>query len=547
MIRGWRKPVRPVLYRGHPLARGLVFAVCAGWDRGFASTNGLFTRDEISLERGDFRATPGTAQNALIGPGRALASDVDGSNTIFDWNRPTAITDITHGFSALIVGRFNNPATTRMIFSRRSAGAAANAGWSFEITSGSRHLWTVDDGVAETQLTATDPNPNVATEAYITAATYTPSSFEVFVDGMLEASSGAPVTVGNPAQDIRMFGGSGATGSGIAEITVAYFWTRKIPRGAIAQLTADPYVLWKRNHEDFMFGYGSGAFAKTTMVRRKPVRPTPVRSRSLWRQCVFASAVGWNKGWTEPSGQTTYDDQKNIKGVLQGSRPGTHTIIDAGRALASGVSNDPIIWTPVLSGYDAGPNGFSVACVVKPATVPAALSLAIFSKRVDVGGANAGWSLIADNAPFQYVGAIASGGVAANVASQTAPSIDRSDMLVMTYDRVTLKLFVNGKLEDTQATAIAVGTNASAVALFNFNPTIAARQFDGDVSMAAIWNRELLTAEISQLYSDPYIMWKGPNILFGPGMAPVVIGMAVEDCCCPCCGGPVHVFGMGGY
>lgn len=258
MKRGWRKPVRPVLYRGHPLARGLVFAVAAGWDKGFEPTAGLFTRDEISLERGNLAVAPGTAQNKIIDAGRSLASNVDGGNTKFEWSRPTNITDVTHGFSALIVTRVDNPAVTRLMFSRRSGGAAGNAGWSFEITAGSRHLWTVDDGVAETQVTATLPNPNIATETYITAATYDPSDFTVYTDGRRE-NNGAPVVVGNPAQPIRMFGPSGGVASGIGEITVAYFWTRKLPHNAISQLTADPYVLWKPNHQEFMFGFGSGA------------------------------------------------------------------------------------------------------------------------------------------------------------------------------------------------------------------------------------------------------------------------------------------------
>lgn len=275
--------------------------------------------------------------------------------------------------------------------------------------------------------------------------------------------------------------------------------------------------------------------------RRKMERPTPRRALSLWRGCLFAIAAGWNRGWNETGGQTTYDDQTGTKGVLQGSRAGTHIINDEGRALASGVSDDAIRWQGLTGRWAIGATqGFSAAVLTRPKNIPGASDVVVFSKRAGIANIDGGWSLGIENSSTVWECEISDGATEIQVQATTVPITTRSDMIVVTYDRQNARIFVNNRLENTVAATISVSNAEIDINLFNTDVTDT--QYGGAANMAALWNRPLSRQEISMLQTDPYRMWRparSANFLgFVQGE-----GFGDNDCCCPCCGGLIH-FGL---
>ena len=82
------KPYRPVLQRGHPLARGLVLAL-PFWERG-----GVTVRDEAIRQPGTFTATGCSWVQSQLGP----AVRLDGSAGAIEWPEPpNSETDLNTG------------------------------------------------------------------------------------------------------------------------------------------------------------------------------------------------------------------------------------------------------------------------------------------------------------------------------------------------------------------------------------------------------------------------------------------------------------------
>jgi hypothetical protein len=238
---------------------------------------------------------------------------------------------------------------------------------------------------------------------------------------------------------------------------------------------------------------------------RKPVRPRPNRSSSLWRGCLFACAAGWNKGWDDTDGSTTPEDQRQTPAVLQGSRGGTHTIIDAGRALASGVSLDPINWATILNSYQST-NGYISAAVLfrLNATGASGTGRAIFSKSVDYGFS--GWRIQVEGADrFRFE--IGFGGGKDNVDWITTQSLTRSFMVVGTYDREALRIYGDGALRGGPKT-LAGSLSDSSADVRLFAPSTDGTPANANVAMVAAWNRALTPSDVARLYSDPYTMWR---------------------------------------
>jgi hypothetical protein len=239
---------------------------------------------------------------------------------------------------------------------------------------------------------------------------------------------------------------------------------------------------------------------------RKPVRPAPNRSVGLWSRCLYACAAGWNKGWSDNDGATTFEDQTKMKGVLQGSRGSTHVIIDAGRALDAGSSVNNINWNAPLSRYNLS-LGFSAAALVRPdSTTAPASDLAIFSKRNSTDNTSGGWHLGIEDGSNTFEVEISDGVSGSRANSLIAPETTRSRLIVATYDRSNLRIYIDGILRATEATSLTVGNNSEPIRLFGFAGNVGV--FDGSASVAVLWNRPLSQGEISKLWSDPYIMWK---------------------------------------
>lgn len=253
--------------------------------------------------------------------------------------------------------------------------------------------------------------------------------------------------------------------------------------------------------------------------RRKPVRPTPNRAHPLWRGCLFAVASGWNKGWRENDGATTFEDQTRQRGILQGSRPGTHKVIDAGRALADGVSGDTINWAAPLGRYDTLTNrGFTIAMLTRPDNADPGSDAIFFAKRANTSGGTSGWHLGIQSGSNVWECEY-SDGFEVSLQGTTAASNSRTDLVACTFDRAALgglmKIYINGILENTRNTTTAVGNTTQPIRLFGGSTASG----EGSNTMAAFWDRPQPATAIARLHTDPYIMWKPLNkdFMFGPG------------------------------
>lgn len=254
----------------------------------------------------------------------------------------------------------------------------------------------------------------------------------------------------------------------------------------------------------------------------KQALPTPYQAKSLWRMLNIAVAPGWEKGFTDTSNQGA----PRVPGAGQFGTPAAPVAgrglweagVDAslypkpfenyGRQAENGTIlalNGSLRFTnlqtfpPVLS-YETT-FGLTVAILWRPQVATSADN-PIMARRVSpYGAAQAGWSL---HTVFgtAYEFRISDGAVQAAATSTSTQNTSRVDLIVATYDRVNLRLFVNGVLEATTATTLTVGNVNRSIRI---GGTAGA---DGTFGMMAMWNRALVASERNQLYSDPFTLWR---------------------------------------
>lgn len=279
----------------------------------------------------------------------------------------------------------------------------------------------------------------------------------------------------------------------------------------------------------------------TGLGRRKQAYPTPKRNHSLWRGCLFASACGFEKGFTS-GGLNTPDDQTRERASMVGTMlPASHTLIDAGRALATGDFLDEYRWGAPLGRYDLT-LGFSVATVVRPIFTHIDWEQGVFCKVQDVGLTGSGWWISASTLNAWEVG-FANGVATGAIQSTSTPNVERTDIIVGRYDLSFLDIWVNGKREGRSAAPSTPGVSNNALDVMLFNSNGGANPFIGQVTMAALWNRRISEQEVERLFADPYVMWRQSRNSQFLGMAFGGGGVGDNDCCCPCCGGSIH-FGL---
>lgn len=242
---------------------------------------------------------------------------------------------------------------------------------------------------------------------------------------------------------------------------------------------------------------------------RKPLRPMPNRSMSLWRGCLFAFCAGWEKGfWADGSqSDAAIEDQRRGRGIWVGSLDDSnYASLDMGRVLDEGLSDDRIGWADTLNRYD-NPNGFmSAAVLTRPDTIQNS-EQAVFSKQ-DGPVPNSGWGITvsfgADPNPNGWHFQINDGAVREFSVANTQ-SASRSDILVMTYDRSNLIGFQNGARIGSVAASGLITQNNNDLRLFG---DAVQPNYQGRVGMAALWNRPLTASEVARLQTDPYVMWR---------------------------------------
>jgi hypothetical protein len=209
------------------------------------------------------------------------------------------------------------------------------------------------------------------------------------------------------------------------------------------------------------------------------------------------------------------------QGVWVGSLDDNNYIeLDMGRSLDEGLSDDKIEWADIQGYYDS--TLVSAVVLFRPDSIQNSEQPLI--NKQDGPAPNSGWGITVsfggDPSPNGYHFQINDGAVR-EFSVANVQSTSRSDVLCMTYDRVTLKGFQNGVLIGSLGATGAITLNNDPVALFGdgVQPNL-----QGSIGMAAAWNRPLSNAEVERLYADPYIMWRNDlhkEFMFGPGRAPV--------------------------
>lgn len=93
--------------------------------------------------------------------------------------------------------------------------------------------------------------------------------------------------------------------------------------------------------------------------------------------------------------------------------------------------------------------------------------------------------------------------------SPCVPSTTEFGLYAGTYDGATVRLYANGvQLANTEAQTGALTSTAGNFWIGNYGTGAVGWSFNGDIALAAVWNRALSAGEIAQLYADPWCMFR---------------------------------------
>jgi hypothetical protein len=256
---------------------------------------------------------------------------------------------------------------------------------------------------------------------------------------------------------------------------------------------------------------------------RKMPLPAPNRADSLWRGCIFAYCAGWEKGFKAGGSLQTACLENQLKG--QGTWIGSldennYQEMEMGRVLDEGLSDDRMNFTDNNNKYDS--TQVSAFVLTRPETIQNSEQTP-FNKQ-DGPVPNSGWGITVsfggDPQPNGWHFQLNDGAVR-EFSVANLQSTSRVDALVLTYDRVNLKGFVNGAIVGSVGATGPITLNNSSIALYGDGVQ---PNYQGHIGAAVAWNRPLSNAEVERLYADPYIMWRNDlhkEFMFGPGRAPV--------------------------
>jgi hypothetical protein len=199
---------------------------------------------------------------------------------------------------------------------------------------------------------------------------------------------------------------------------------------------------------------------------------------------------------------------RRLAQLLRGGSAATYGLANSGFAINDGTTDTPQLFEDIGTRYDVT-RGWSAFCSIRPDNVSADTTVPFFKRRDQPYGAgNSGWSFTGGPGNTYQV-RISDGASQITVQSTTVQNTAVMHFICATYDRVNLKLFVNGNLEATTASAIAVGNNTGEpIKYLGLGPPAAELFFDGEMTVGIMWSRALSGAEVALLNTDPYIMWR---------------------------------------
>lgn len=247
----------------------------------------------------------------------------------------------------------------------------------------------------------------------------------------------------------------------------------------------------------------------------KPPEPRRVNYNDpLSRQLFFALPAGWDRGRSAGNEVTRNTTRVQSAGAAMGTvDPALVACVrDFGLGLGSttaGWFNYAAETAPIATG---GP--FSCAALVRPTVVPAlnTVNRRVLQKRADGQPTSPGFDLFLDSfVNITWTFEWSDGVNEERVRSGVIPSAQRTDLLVGTLNPTTgiARLYWNGELETEGAlTVFPVNPAAQPIGVAGGIGPAGDEGGDNVVGMAAIWARELSARDVTDLWADPYRMWR---------------------------------------
>ena len=151
-------------------------------------------------------------------------------------------------------------------------------------------------------------------------------------------------------------------------------------------------------------------------------------------------------------------------------------------------------------------NTFSVAFWVKMGSISADQGLVMKTNNLTTG---IGWGVYFNNSGDTISFKLADGTTAYTVTSSTAFTTSKYNHIVVTYagtsNRSGMKIYVNGTLETTGTSSAISGTLLNNSSVILGAESDAGSIFTGSMSEVQIWNKELSTSQITDLYAGKQI------------------------------------------
>lgn len=276
------KPPRPVLQKGHPLARGLVFAVCP-WLQGASASVGLVDPDDRTQLRGDIQGSiPGSHSHWDMGITLAAGVSTDSTRWAQQGVRQASEPGASGQWTAAVLYRVLGPypfVDNTPLFIKGDSSTTVNAFGFFaqdkfgvnEMQSFTRDALGSDGN--SPSFNALWTSISSANRTYLQVASWvgngtfpgqSTNESDMQTDGFVgtNAVPGGPNPVGLSQLAIQVFGDSGNVLVTDSEIGMLALWNRHMPKQAFSMLNTDPYSLWRplTSEEAFQDEIAAAAF-----------------------------------------------------------------------------------------------------------------------------------------------------------------------------------------------------------------------------------------------------------------------------------------------
>ncbi len=519
-------PALPVPNRADSLWRGCQFAVNCGWDKGFRQVSGPeSTPETLSKRRGNVDGSLAGTVGLDVG-GRNLNTGASDDGIEYDQG-PAGQYEPNNGNCALFwLGSIETPTEFGNNF---LVGTKTNTGNQDGIAlTQNNDVWRFEISNGATELEIDGNTLPVSDQRYRVCGNYAREGpdGQLWVDGIREATSTTVKVAGDGDGSMQLFWYKSTSGPNQDRVTanVALMWNRPLAQSEIQRLYVDPYRMWRPLHREFMMGPAGVAAGELRGWRVKPALPFLNRADSMTRSLLFASEIGWNKGFIPGEGQFgPWDDVNRRRCNLDNANTDADYMVGApGRGLRNNAGDFlRCRWPDIENRYDFT-ESFTAAIIAKPAVGDQPGSAAAFGKRDDNTGVGGGWAIETQSSPSpdRWLGVIWDG-VSANSVTVTPDfSTSRVDSVVLRYNRNAgvAEMFINGKLAGSLSLSTAIPQNNDELFAFGF-PALDDK-FEGELYVAAHWSRALSAQEIQRFNADPHLMWRQvhKDFMFGVGL-----------------------------